>query len=169
MALLNILHYPDERLHTVARPVDVVDDALRRLIDDMAETMYAAHGIGLAATQIDYHRRLVVIDLSEEHDDLLVLINPVITRKAGETVYEEGCLSVPGIYDTVTRAEHIKVRALNEKGETIEFEATELLAGDLPITDIALQCGYTDHSAFSRQFKAMTGSTPRDFRITLAG
>ena len=87
MALLNILHYPDERLHTVAKPVDVVDDALRRLIDDMAETMYAAHGIGLAATQIDYHRRLVVIDLSEEHDDLLVLINPVITRKAGETVY----------------------------------------------------------------------------------
>lgn len=128
MALLNILHYPDERLHTVARPVDVVDDALRRLIDDMAETMYAAHGIGLAATQIDYHRRLVVIDLSEEHDDLLVLINPVITRKAGETVYEEGCLSVPGIYDKVARAEQVRVRALNPKGETIEFDADGLLA-----------------------------------------
>ena len=128
MALLNILHYPDERLHTVARPVDVVDDALRRLIDDMAETMYAAHGIGLAATQIDCHRRLVVIDLSEEHDDLLVLINPVITRKAGETVYEEGCLSVPGIYDKVTRAEKVRVRALNPKGETFEFDAEGLLA-----------------------------------------
>ena len=128
MALLNILHYPDERLHTVARPVDVVDDALRRLIDDMAETMYAAHGIGLAATQIDCHRRLVVIDLSEEHDDLLVLINPVITRKAGETVYEEGCLSVPGIYDGVERAERVKVRALDAQGTAREIEADGLLA-----------------------------------------
>ena len=128
MALLNILHYPDERLHTVARPVDVVDDALRRLIDDMAETMYAAHGIGLAATQIDYHRRLVVIDLSEEHDDLLVLINPVITRKAGETVYEEGCLSVPGIYDKVTRAETVTVEALDRNGQPFSLDAEGLLA-----------------------------------------
>lgn len=128
MALLNILHYPDERLHTVARPVDVVDDALRRLIDDMAETMYAAHGIGLAATQIDYHRRLVVIDLSEEHDDLLVLINPVITRKAGETVYEEGCLSVPGIYDKVTRAETVTVEALDRDGQPFSLDAEGLLA-----------------------------------------
>ena len=128
MALLNILHYPDERLHTVARPVDVVDDALRRLIDDMAETMYAAHGIGLAATQIDCHRRLVVIDLSEEHDDLLVLINPVITRKAGETVYEEGCLSVPGIYDKVTRAETVTVEALDRNGQPFSLDAEGLLA-----------------------------------------
>lgn len=128
MALLNILHYPDERLHTVARPVDVVDDALRRLIDDMAETMYAAHGIGLAATQIDCHRRLVVIDLSEEHDDLLVLINPVITRKAGETVYEEGCLSVPGIYDKVTRAETVTVEALDRDGQPFSLDAEGLLA-----------------------------------------
>ncbi|ACO76125.1 Def [Laribacter hongkongensis HLHK9] len=128
MALLNILHYPDERLHTVARPVDVVDDALRRLIDDMAETMYAAHGIGLAATQIDYHRRLVVIDLSEEHDGLLVLINPVITRKAGETVYEEGCLSVPGIYDKVTRAETVTVEALDRNGQPFSLDAEGLLA-----------------------------------------
>ncbi|MCG9095060.1 peptide deformylase [Laribacter hongkongensis] len=128
MALLNILHYPDERLHTVAKPVDVVDDALRRLIDDMAETMYAAHGIGLAATQIDYHRRLVVIDLSEEHDDLLVLINPVITRKAGETVYEEGCLSVPGIYDKVTRAETVTVEALDRNGQPFSLDAEGLLA-----------------------------------------
>ncbi|MCG9032073.1 peptide deformylase [Laribacter hongkongensis] len=128
MALLNILHYPDERLHTVARPVDVVDDALRRLIDDMAETMYAAHGIGLAATQIDCHRRLVVIDLSEEHDDLLVLINPVITRKTGETVYEEGCLSVPGIYDKVTRAETVTVEALDRNGQPFSLDAEGLLA-----------------------------------------
>ncbi|MCG9097681.1 peptide deformylase [Laribacter hongkongensis] len=128
MALLNILHYPDERLHTVARPVDVVDDALRRLIDDMAETMYAAHGIGLAATQIDYHRRVVVIDLSEAHDDLLVLINPVITRKAGETVYEEGCLSVPGIYDKVTRAETVTVEALGRDGQPFSLDAEGLLA-----------------------------------------
>ncbi|MCG9084019.1 peptide deformylase [Laribacter hongkongensis] len=128
MALLNILHYPDERLHTVARPVDVVDDALRRLIDDMAETMYAAHGIGLAATQIDYHRRVVVIDLSEAHDDLLVLINPVITRKAGETVYEEGCLSVPGIYDKVTRAETVTVEALDRNGQPFSLDAEGLLA-----------------------------------------
>ena len=128
MALLNILHSPDERLHTVAKPVDVVDDALRRLIDDMAETMYAAHGIGLAATQIDYHRRLVVIDLSEEHDDLLVLINPVITRKAGETVYEEGCLSVPGIYDKVTRAETVTVEALDRDGQPFSLDAEGLLA-----------------------------------------
>ena len=128
MALLNILHYPDERLHTVAKPVDVVDDALRRLIDDMAETMYAAHGIGLAATQIDCHRRLVVIDLSEEHDDLLVLINPVITRKAGETVYEEGCLSVPGIYDKVTRAETVTVEALDRDGQPFSLDAEGLLA-----------------------------------------
>ena len=128
MALLPILRYPDPRLHTRAAPVTAVTDEIRQLVRDMAETMYAAHGIGLAATQIDYHRRLVVIDLSEEHDDLLVLINPVITRKAGETVYEEGCLSVPGIYDKVTRAETVTVEALDRNGQPFSLDAEGLLA-----------------------------------------
>ena len=105
MALLPILTYPNERLHIVAKPVEQVDDRIRTLAADMAETMYASRGIGLAATQVDVHERVVVIDLSEEHNQLLTLINPVITKKDGETTYEEGCLSVPGIYDTVTRAE----------------------------------------------------------------
>lgn len=129
MAVLPILHYPDPRLHTVAKPVDVVDDRIRKLVADMAETMYAAPGIGLAATQVDVHERVVVIDVSEEGDDLLVLINPEITWYSDDKqVYEEGCLSVPGIYDKVERSAEIKVRALNEKGETFEFEADGLLA-----------------------------------------
>ncbi len=129
MALLPILHYPDARLHKKAKPVAVVDDRVRRIVRDMAETMYAAPGIGLAATQVDIHERIVVIDVSEDHSDLLVLINPVITWKSEETqVYEEGCLSVPGIYDEVKRAARIKVEATNEKGERYEFEADGLLA-----------------------------------------
>ncbi|MDP5238876.1 peptide deformylase [Uliginosibacterium sp. 31-16] len=128
MALLPILHYPDPRLHTRATPVAVVDDRIRQLVSDMAETMYAAPGVGLAASQVDVHERVIVIDVSEDKSGLLALINPEIIERDGEQTCEEGCLSVPGIYDTVTRAEHIKVRALNEKGETIEFEATELLA-----------------------------------------
>jgi len=129
MAVLPILHYPDPRLHTVAKPVEVVDDRIRKLVADMAETMYAAPGIGLAATQVDVHERVVVIDVSEEGDDLLVLINPEITWYSDDKqVYEEGCLSVPGIYDKVERSAAIKVRALNEKGETFEFEADGLLA-----------------------------------------
>ncbi|MDX3906022.1 MAG: peptide deformylase [Pigmentiphaga sp.] len=129
MALLPILHYPDPRLHKKAKPVAVVDDRIRGIVRDMAETMYAAPGIGLAATQVDIHERIVVIDVSEQNDDLLVLINPVITWKSEETqVYEEGCLSVPGIYDEVKRSSRIKVEATNEQGERYEFDAEGLLA-----------------------------------------
>lgn len=129
MALLPILHYPDARLHTVAKPVEHIDDRIRQLVKDMAETMYASSGVGLAATQVDVHERIVVIDVSEESNELRVLINPEITWKSDETtVYEEGCLSVPGIYDKVTRHAEVNVKALNEKGETYEFHADGLLA-----------------------------------------
>ena len=128
MALLKILHYPDPRLHTVAEPVAEIADEIRQLAANMAETMYAAPGIGLAATQIDHHVRLLVVDISEEKNQLLTLINPRIVLKEGETVHEEGCLSVPGIYDNVTRAEHIRVRAMNLAGETAELDAHGLLA-----------------------------------------
>ena len=128
MALLNILQYPDERLHTVAQPVAQIDERIQTLVADMFETMYEARGIGLAATQVDVHERVVVMDLSEEKNEPCVFINPVITHQDGETTYEEGCLSVPGIYDTVTRAERITVEALNEKGETFTLEADGLLA-----------------------------------------
>ncbi|QLI82013.1 peptide deformylase [Chitinibacter fontanus] len=128
MAILNILHYPDERLHTVAQPITHFDAALQRQINDMAETMYAAPGIGLAATQVDFHYRLVVIDISENKDDLLVLINPEIIERDGITTYEEGCLSVPGIYEEVERAERIKVKALDAQGQAFEFDADGLLA-----------------------------------------
>ncbi|WP_442593891.1 peptide deformylase [Parapusillimonas sp. JC17] len=129
MALLSILRYPDTRLHKVAKPVQVVDDRIRQLVRDMAETMYAAPGVGLAATQVDVHERVVVIDVSEEGNELIVLINPEIIWKSDEKqVYEEGCLSVPGVYDEVERAARIRVRALNEKGETYEFDAEGLLA-----------------------------------------
>ncbi|KMN82374.1 peptide deformylase [Chromobacterium alkanivorans] len=128
MALLNILHYPDERLHTVAKPVEVFDEALQTQIDNMFETMYEAKGIGLAATQVDFHHRLVVMDISEERNERRVFINPEILSKDGETVYEEGCLSVPGIYDKVTRAERVKVRALDRNGKPFELEADGLLA-----------------------------------------
>lgn len=128
MALLPILHYPDPRLKKRAEPVTEVDESIRRLAADMAETMYAAPGIGLAATQVDVHKRVIVIDVSEDRSGLMVLINPEILEKDGECVSEEGCLSVPGIYDKVTRAERVKVRALNLQGEQIEFEAEGLLA-----------------------------------------
>ncbi|WP_157314070.1 peptide deformylase [Chitinibacter sp. GC72] len=128
MAILNILHYPDERLHTVAQPITEFDAALQRQINDMAETMYAAPGIGLAATQVDYHKRLVVIDISENKDALLVLVNPEIIERDGITTYEEGCLSVPGIYEEVERAERVKVKALNAQGQPFEFDADGLLA-----------------------------------------
>ena len=128
MALLNILKYPDERLHTVAKPVAQIDERIQTLVADMLETMYASHGIGLAATQVDVHERVVVMDLTEEHNEPRVFINPVITHKDGETTYEEGCLSVPGIYDTVTRAERVTVEASNEKGEKFTLEADGLLA-----------------------------------------
>lgn len=128
MALLPILRYPDPRLHTVAKPVAEVDDEIRQLVADMAETMYEAPGIGLAATQVNVHRRVVVIDTSEDKSGLMALINPEILERSGEQVCEEGCLSVPGIYEKVARAERVKVRALNEKGETCELEADGLLA-----------------------------------------
>lgn len=127
MALLKILHYPDKRLHTVAKPVEVVDDAIRQLAADMAETMYAAPGIGLAATQVDRHVQLIVVDVSEKRDDLKVFINPEIIEAEGEAMGEEGCLSVPGIYDKVKRAQRIRVRALNLEGEPFELTAEGLL------------------------------------------
>ena len=119
MALLNILQYPDERLHTVAKPVEKIDARIKTLIADMFETMYEARGIGLAATQVDVHERVVVMDLSEERNEPRVFINPVITHKNGETTYEEGCLSVPGIYDTVTRAETVTVEVPKRKRRKI--------------------------------------------------
>lgn len=128
MALLPILRYPDSRLHKKAAPVDEVNDTVRKLVADMAETMYEAPGIGLAATQVDVHKRVVVIDVTETRDDLLVLINPEILECSGEQVGEEGCLSVPGIYDKVTRAEKLRVRALNRQGESFELVAEGLLA-----------------------------------------
>ena len=129
MALLPILHYPDPRLHKVAKPVGVVDDRIRKLVADMAETMYEAPGIGLAATQVDVHRRVVVIDVSEEKNDLRILINPQLIAISDEqNTYEEGCLSVPGVYDEVERPAEVRVRALNLAGEQIEFDAEGLLA-----------------------------------------
>jgi peptide deformylase len=127
MALLPILHYPDPRLHTKARPVETVDAAIRKLAADMAETMYAAPGIGLAATQVDVHKRLLVLDVSEDKSQLQVFINPEILSREGEHEGEEGCLSVPGIYETVKRSERVKVRALNLDGESFEIEADGLL------------------------------------------
>jgi len=128
MARLDILHYPDARLHTVAKPVAAVDDRIRKLVDDMAETMYAAPGIGLAATQVDVHERVVVIDISETHDQLRVFINPEIVAQSGTEESEEGCLSVPGIFDRVVRAERVTVRALDRDGKSFELDADGLLA-----------------------------------------
>ena len=128
MALLPILRFPDPRLKKVALPVDNVDDEVRRLAHDMAETMYEAPGIGLAATQVDVHRRVIVIDISETRDQLLVVINPELIASEGEQVGEEGCLSVPGIYDKVERAERVVVRYLDLDGNVQTIEAEELLA-----------------------------------------
>ncbi len=129
MALLNILRYPDPRLHTVARPVALVDERIRRLVEDMIETMYAAEGIGLAATQVDVHERVIVIDVSNTRDQPMVLINPEIIARSDELVFaEEGCLSVPSIYDEVQRHARVTVSALDRDGLRFEFEAAELLA-----------------------------------------
>jgi len=128
MAKLTILEFPDTRLRTRAGAVKSVDDALRLLIDDMFETMYAAPGIGLAATQVDVHQRLLVADVSVNKTEPHVLINPRILEKDGVTVTEEGCLSVPGYYEEVERAEHIRVRFLDRNGEETEMEAEGLLA-----------------------------------------
>ena len=128
MAILDILVYPDERLRTVAKPVKVVDDEVRTLVKDMTDTMYDAKGIGLAATQIDVHQQVIVMDLSETRDELRVLINPTIIERDGEQTYDEGCLSVPEYYAPVKRAERIKITALDEQGEIYELEADGLLA-----------------------------------------
>jgi peptide deformylase len=128
MAILPILRYPDPRLHKVAKPVAVVDDEIRQLAKNLAETMYAAPGVGLAATQVDVHKQLIVIDLSETRDQLLVLINPQILESRGKSDCEEGCLSVPGIFEKVARAEWVKVRALNLDGKSFTVEATGLLS-----------------------------------------
>ena len=128
MAILNILEYPDPRLRTKAAPVDAVDDELRRLAADMLETMYAAPGIGLAATQINVHQRMLVADISEKQDTPHVFINPEILDRRGTEVMDEGCLSVPGFYEAVTRSEWIKVRAVGLDGESFERELDGLLA-----------------------------------------
>lgn len=128
MALLPILRYPDPRLFTKAKPVAMVDARIRTLAADMAETMYAAPGIGLAASQVDQHVRLIVIDVSEDKSQLLTFINPELLEQSGECEGDEGCLSVPGIYETVTRAEKVRVRALGLDGKPFEMEADEMLA-----------------------------------------
>lgn len=128
MAIRDILHYPDPRLRNRAEPVSVVDDDVRALIDDMLETMYAAPGIGLAAIQVNVPKRVVTIDISEQGDDPLCLVNPEILAQAGNIETEEGCLSVPGIYESVERADWIRARALDRDGRPFEFEAEGLLA-----------------------------------------
>lgn len=128
MALLPILHYPDPRLHKVAAPVVRVDDRIRKLINDMADTLHAAPGIGLAATQVDVHERVIVIDISDTRDQPQVFVNPEIVEASGEIEREEGCLSVPGVFEKVRRAERVKVRALNPAGEAFTLETEGLLA-----------------------------------------
>jgi peptide deformylase len=128
MALLPILEYPDPRLKKVAAPVAAVTQEIRKLVADMAETMYAAPGVGLAATQVNVHKQVIVIDVSDERNDLQVFINPVLLEAEGQAENEEGCLSVPGYYDKVARAERIRVRARNERGETFELDTDGLLA-----------------------------------------
>ncbi|MBE9548487.1 MAG: peptide deformylase [Proteobacteria bacterium] len=128
MAILNIIEFPDPRLRTVAKAVETVDDTISQLASDMLETMYEAPGIGLAATQVNVHQQLLVLDVSDERDQPMVFINPEILVKDGIQTYEEGCLSVPGIYADVQRAEEIRVKAINEKGEPFEIEAHGLLA-----------------------------------------
>jgi peptide deformylase len=128
MALLNILRYPDARLHKVAVPVTAFDESLKRLVADLAETMYAAPGIGLAATQVDVHKQVIVLDVSERRDSLVVLINPEILDASGVSDIEEGCLSVPTIYETLERAERVKVRACDQNGNPFTLEAQGLLA-----------------------------------------
>ena len=128
MAILKILKYPDPRLRTRAQPVGKIDESIRTLISDMLETMYAAPGIGLAATQVDVHQRILVADVSEDKTHSVVLINPEIIEVEGTEQTEEGCLSVPGVFEAVERAEHVRVRALNRDGEEIEMAAGGLLA-----------------------------------------
>jgi peptide deformylase len=128
VAILNILEFPDKRLRTIAKPVELVDSEIQRLVDDMLETMYEARGVGLAATQVNVHKRVIVMDISDEKNQAICLINPQIIEKNGVSEAEEGCLSVPGFFEKVSRAEHIKISALNRNGERFELEASDLLA-----------------------------------------
>ncbi|MDH4191570.1 MAG: peptide deformylase [Betaproteobacteria bacterium] len=128
MAVLNILRYPDSRLHKIAAPVTVFDEQLKKLVRDMADTMYAAPGIGLAATQIDVHRQVIVVDVSDRRNSLVVLVNPTIVESTGLSDIEEGCLSVPAIYELVERAERVKVRAYDQNGNSFTLEAQGLLS-----------------------------------------
>ena len=126
--ILNILKYPDKKLRTIAKPVVSVDETIKQQVKDMFETMYEAPGIGLAATQVNFHKRIIVIDVSEQCNEPICLINPEIIEKSGEIQWEEGCLSVPDYYENVIRANDIKVQALNQHGETFELKATEMLS-----------------------------------------
>ncbi|MBS0850081.1 peptide deformylase [Citrobacter sp. JGM124] len=128
MAVLQVLHIPDERLRTVAAPVKEVNEDIQRIVDDMFETMYAEEGIGLAATQVNIHQRIIVIDVSENREEQLVIINPVLLEKSGETGIEEGCLSIPEQRALVPRAEKVKIQALDRNGQSYELEADGLLA-----------------------------------------
>ena len=128
MTILNILKYPDERLYKVAREVKVVNNEIKTLISDMAETMYEAPGIGLAATQVDFHQRIIIIDISEDKNNLLVMINPILLESKGEEINQEGCLSVPEVFEKVKRAEWIKISAIDINGKKFELEADGLLA-----------------------------------------
>ena len=128
MAILDILHYPDKRLRTVAKPVEKVDDTIRKLVDDMFETMYTAPGIGLAATQVDVHLQVIVIDVSEDKNQPLCLINPKISDEEGSESCDEGCLSVPDIYEAVQRSEKVTIKALDQNGDEYTLQADEMLA-----------------------------------------
>ena len=126
--ILNILKYPDKRLRTIAKPVVSVDETIKQQVKDMFETMYEAPGIGLAATQVNFHKRIIVIDISDQCNEPICLINPEIIEKSGEIEWEEGCLSVPDYYENVKRANDVKVQALNQYGEIFELEASEMLS-----------------------------------------
>ena len=128
MTILNILKYPDERLYKIAREVKVVNNEIKTLISNMAETMYEAPGIGLAATQVDFHQRIIIIDISEDKNNLLVMINPILLESRGEELNQEGCLSVPEVFEKVKRAEWIKISAIDINGKEFEIEAEGLLA-----------------------------------------
>ena len=155
MAVLSILRYPDARLHTIAKPVGAVDDRVRQLVSDMAETMYAAPGIGLAATQVDVHEEIIVIDTSEDKSELLVFINPKIIASSDDLkVFDEGCLSVPGIYEEVERPDRVKIKALNQDGKSdlispccfrclsARISITSIFGSDRPSTRKRSRCNW---------------------------